>query len=116
MPKLKTAEDKARLSLAAAIVGLVLTVGPLGLLMRNFSASDFMTVYNGGGIFLPVFGGTLLVAMAANGVAFLLAWNAAGARRNEQMGKTWLGFFLGAAGLAVSLSVGVFFYFTRQAI
>jgi hypothetical protein len=114
--KLKTAEDKARLSLAAAIAGLVLTIGPLGLLVRNFSASDFMTVYNGGGPFLMVFGGLLLGALAANGVAFLLAWTAAGARRNEQMGKTWLGFFLGATGLAVCLSVGVFFYFTRHAI
>jgi hypothetical protein len=113
---LKTAEDKARLSIIVAIVGLVFAIGAALVLLRNFRSDQFIVLYNAQTMWLPAFAGTALLGLGASAAAFFLGLNSAAARRNQQVGKSWLGFFLGAGGVTVAMSVLVFFYFTRSSI
>ncbi len=114
--KLNTYEGQAWVSVILAAIGGLAVAAAIYLLYRNFDAESFFVNYGQKSRFLPVLGGVLLVGLAAGTAGFFVALNSAGRRRNKNSKLSWQGFFLNALVLTVMLSVGVFFFFTRNAI
>jgi hypothetical protein len=114
--KLKTYENQAKLSVGLALLGGLAIVGVLVLMFRNFDRAAFYVTYNPQGLWLPLVGGGLLVALAAGTVGFFVALNSAGQRRNTRSALAWQGFFLNAVIITVTLAAMAFFLFTRNAL
>lgn len=114
---INTYENQSKLSVLLAIVGALGTVGAAGLLARNFTDLEtFWVAYRPSSMWLPAMGGSLLLALIASGIGFLVGFGSAGQRRNTLSGVAWLGFFLNAGVLVLALCAAVFFYFTRHKI
>lgn len=111
-----TFEQQARLSVILAAVGAVSWAGTVGLLLRNFTPQTFWVTYNPKSLYLPVLGLTLLVSLAASAAGFFIGLHSAGQRRNTRSGLSWLGFFLSAGLLTLSLCAALFFYFARNPV
>ena len=109
--KLNTYEKQARLSVRLALVGCAATLGALALLALNFR--DFWIVYSPKGKWLPTFGGTMFIGLAAGVVGLFVGLNSAGQRRNTLSRLSWIGFFLSALVVTLILSAGLFFVFAR---
>ncbi len=109
-------ENQAKLSVALAIVSGVTVLMALGLIVRNFNATDMYVYYGGGGMYLPVLGGLLGMALLTGAGGFFAGIGSAGQRRNKAANLSWAGFFLSAATITIALCAGAFFYFTRNAI
>jgi hypothetical protein len=112
--KLKTYENQAKLSVWLAGVGGLAALGVLWMILRNLKAGEVS--FGAGTLFQPVLGAGLFVGLAAATVGFFVALNSAGQRRNTKSALSWRGFFLNALVIALLLSAGVFFYFTRSPI
>jgi hypothetical protein len=113
---LKSYEDQAKLSMGLAVLGGVVVLGVIVLLGRNFDRVAFFVNYNPKGIWLPLVGAGILLSLLAGTVGFFIGLNSAGQRRNARSALSWKGFFLNALVIIVTLSTGIFFYFTRNAI
>jgi len=111
-----TFEQQARLSVILAAVGAVSWLGMVGLLLRNFTPQTFWVTYNPKSLYLPVLGLTLLVSLAASTAGFFIGLHSAGQRRNTRSGLSWLGFFLSAGMLTLTLCAALFFYFARNPV
>jgi hypothetical protein len=109
-----TYEKQARLSVILAAVGGLGVLASIALLVRNFH--DSWVMYNPHGRWLPVLAGALFVGLAAGAIGLFVGLNSAGQRRNPRSQLAWTGFFLSALVIALSLSAGIFFYFTRYAM
>jgi hypothetical protein len=112
----KTYEDQARLSVILAILSMLAGLAAVGLILRNLDAELFFVNFRKSGLFLPIMGLGLLVALGAGAGGFFLGLHTAGQSRNKATNLSWLGFFGSAASLTIALSAGVFFFFTRNAI
>jgi hypothetical protein len=94
------------LSLLAVLTLAVMIVG----IFQHFSTAT-MTIYYGQTRKLGVLGLGMVTILLA-GAGFGLGLNSAGQRRNDKAKLSWLGFFLGAA--VMCLTVILLFFFLKQ--
>lgn len=116
---LNTYENQAWLSVGLAAVGALGMLGAIVLLARNADANFFQTYwinYSPKSSYLPSLAISLMVACVAAGIGFLVGWNSAGQKRNTRSQLAWLGFFLCAGVITLSLCTGLLFYVTRHAV
>ena len=116
MPKLnlRSFENQAMISVAlAGAAGLCAIAGVFSVLYR-FNWQDFILTYNSRGLRIVLIAGSLFLALSGSVVGFCVAFNSAGRRRNKKSRLSWIGFFLNAAILAVTLMASFFFLFTRN--
>ncbi len=111
--KLKTYEGQATLSVILAAVGGVFCLAAAGAILQHFDWKTFLMPYRGGTLRGPVIGILLLLALASATVGFFVGFNSAGQRRNTKSRVSWTGFFINAAVVALTLSLILFFWFTR---
>jgi hypothetical protein len=106
-------ELQAKLSVVLAIVGAACTLAGAMFIMGAFHRAEFQTVYNVKSMRQPLILGSLFLGGAAGAVGFLLGLLSAGQRLNKRNRLSWTGFFLSAGVIALALSCGVFFFYTR---
>ncbi len=109
-------ETQATLSLLMAGMAGLAVAAAGAVVAYKFDWQDFILVYNRRGILLFVLGGALFVALAASVTGFCVGFNSAGQRRNARSRLSWMGFFVNAALIAVTLMIAFLFYFTRQPV
>lgn len=112
-------DHSATLALVSVILALASAVATLGaavLVGRNYSAADHFVYYNPNTMWFPALGGALLVGLGGGAVGFLLGFMSASRKNNPKARLAWLGFFMSAGMVTVATCVGLFFYFTRNAI
>lgn len=113
--KLRAYETQAKLSIGLAIGAAVSMFGTVFLLLRNFDATNFLIAYRSSSMYMPALGATILLSLGLATIGFFVGLNSAGQKRNKQSQLSWIGFFLNASVITLSLCCGVFFWFTRWA-
>jgi uncharacterized membrane protein len=114
--KLNTYENQAKLSVLLGIVGFAALLSVIVMMRKNFDSATFYTTYNTESLWLPLFGGGLLVGLGVATVGFFIGLNSAGQRRNTQSSLAWKGFFLNAIVITCLLTAAIFFFFTRNSV
>lgn len=107
-------ENQAKLSVCLAAVGILAAVAAVALLLRNFEPADRFVYYSSSGKWFLALGGTLAVGLLTSTGGFFVGIASAGQRRNKAIKLSWLGFFLSAAAITLTMCCVVFFYFTRN--
>ncbi len=113
MPKfsLRRYDTQAVVSMILSLVALGGLVILAALLTRNLNWADKVIVYgNQKYRLLILLIATVTGTLAAAGFGF--GANSAGQRRNEKAGLSWVGFFIGAAVMCLTVLV-VFFFRSR---
>lgn len=114
--KFKTYEDQARLSVMLAAVGCFCAIVAGVAVLKRFEPEQFWVKYGSHSMLLPILGLTLLLALAASVTGFLVALHSAGQRRNKRSRLSWMGFFLNAGVITLTLSIAIFFALARNAV
>lgn len=109
-------ETQATLSVLMAVLAALAAGGAAAVIAMKFDWQDFILVYNRDGLLLLALGGALFVALAASVTGFCVGLNSAGQRRNARSRMSWMGFFVNAALIALTLMIAFLFLFTRQPI
>jgi len=114
--KLSDYEKQAFLSVVMAGAAAAALLGQLALILRNFRASDFEILYSSKSISFPAILGCTALAAALGATGFYLGFNSAGQNRNKKQGLSWMGFFLNAAVLTLTLAGFVFFWYAKEEV
>lgn len=101
---LRRYDTQARMSVAVAIVSLVSLAATCGLIFRHVDFSQFLIIYGNNTRKLLIYSGGALTLLLA-GIAFGFGINSAGQRRNDKQQLSWLGFFISAGVLTMTLIV-----------
>ncbi len=111
---LRRYEDQATVSLVLSVLGLLGLLPLIYLVFRHINWEQRWIWYNAKSarlilvLFFTAFSGGM------GFLAFVMGINSAGQRRNTNAGRSWLGFFLGAAGmLAAFLLLALFWYLKK---
>lgn len=114
--KLSDYEKQALLSVVLAAAAATALIGQLALILRNFKPGDFEILYSSKGMGLPMIFGCTALAGALGATGFYLGFNSAGQNRNKKQGLSWMGFFLNAAVLTLTLAAFIFFWFAKEEV
>jgi hypothetical protein len=106
---LRRYDTQARVSVLASVVSIVSLLGLSFVVLQNMNFTE-LVIYYGPARRLAVFGGTAVTLLLA-AIGFGMGLNSVGQRRNERQGLSWLGFFLGAGVLCLTLVVFALFHF-----
>jgi hypothetical protein len=105
---LRRFEDQAKASVAVSLASVVTFIALVGLIIRRLDWSEFSVVY-GAPTRLAILVATAVTVMLSVG-GFGLGINSVGQRRNEKQNLSWLGFFIGATVLVLTVCLFAFFY------
>ena len=113
---LRRYDNQATLSLILSAVSIVFAVGTALLVFRHFDLETKTIGYKPGGlrwILLMAFAG-LSGMLSLLGLS--LGANSAGQRRNDKQKQSWIGFFIGAFVLTVTIILLAFFFIRGEAV
>ena len=110
---LRRYDVQARYAIILALVSIVPFLASAGLAIRNYSSDISNIIYMRGTKWLPVFLGSLALAMLLSALGFVLGWSSAGQRRNEKSSWSWMAFFIGGGVLTLSFVLLVAFMMLR---
>lgn len=113
---LKAAETHSRLSVACGVASGLAALFALWMLSRNYEGSAKFVYYSQSGLWLPIFLVAILFGLLFGAGGFLLGLTSAAKKRNALTRLSWIGFFVSAGMVTLTLCAGVFFYFTRNAV
>ncbi len=109
-------DHQATLSLILSAVSMVFVVGTALLVFRNFNLETMTISYKTGST-------RWMLLMACAGLSGLLSLlglsfgaNSAGQRRNDKQKQSWIGFFIGAFVLTVTIILLAFFFMRGEAV
>ncbi len=115
---LRKYETQAQVSMVLALASVIPLVGLIGVILRamikNHGWSE-KVIYYGGPTKAAVYGGTAMALLLA-GVAFGLGVNSAGQRRNDRQRASWVGFFVSAVVLALTVVLIALFMMRGEAV
>lgn len=114
--KLSAYETQARLSVILAVIGAVFTAATAFAVFQKFDPGVMAVVYAGDSLRFPIIMAGTALAMSASGIGFFIGLNSAGQKRNTKSGLSWVGFFINAVLLTITVCVFIFFYFVRMAV
>ena len=111
---LRRYEDQAKVSVAASLVSVVTLLGLTGIVLRRMVWSEFAVFY--GGPTMRGIIGAAAITFLLSVVGFGFGYNSVGQRRNERQGLSWLGFFVGAAVLVLTIGLSALVYLRGEFI
>lgn len=107
---LRRFDVQARVSLVLALASVITFIGLVLVVLRRFDPKE-LVVYYGGPTKTAIYLGTavtLLLAAIGSGMGL----NSVGQRRNDKQTWSWIGFFVGA--VIICLTLVVFFFFRQR--
>ena len=116
MAKTNRYERQAKASVILAAAGAVFMLAGAFFVLDAFDWENRWVAYNPQTLRFPAIAGALLLGLAGGTGGFFVGLNSAGQRLNKKSKLSWMGFFVGAAVIALSLSCAAFFYLTKYAI
>ena len=105
---LRRFDTQARASVVLSLASAVTLLGQIAMVLRNVDW-DGMIISHGNRYRMAMMAATAITLLLAAG-GFGLGFNSVGQRRNDKQSLSWLGFFVGAGVLCVTLIVFVFFW------
>lgn len=111
IPKLslRRYDVQARVSVFLSAAALVCVVGLAALVFQHLAIREKVIPYNPKSLRMPLVYTSGLLALGLGLAGFGFGLNSAGQRRNDKPTHSWIGFFLGAG--AVTLSVILLYLF-----
>lgn len=110
-------ETQSKLSVVLGALGILLAMTAATMMAGGYDSELKTIIYNSReGLRFPAILGSLGAAVLLGTLGFFSGFNSAGQKRNTSSQLAWIGFFVSAGALALTLSVGVFFYLNRTAI
>ncbi len=82
----------------------------------RFDFANFVALFRMGSPRFFALAGSAVVALGTSTAGFFLSLNAAGQKRNELAGLAWKAFFANAIVIALTLCVGIIFFFAKQSV
>ena len=110
--KLDSYESQAGFSVLLGSISLLSSLALLAICLQTFDPQAGV-VYRQGSLRLYAILGGLGGGIFAGAIGLLLGFNSAGQKSNPLSSRSWMGFFISAAGLTVTTAGGLFFYFNR---
>lgn len=107
---LRRFETQAQVSVLLSLLSFLPLASLTFFIVRRFDFKEFIFYYAGPGRMGVLISAACTLLLATAG--FGLGLNSAGQRRNDKQRLSWLGFFIGAVVLALTV-VGVFLFVTR---
>ena len=111
---LRRYDTQARASVIVSLASVASLLGMIALLSRNFFWSETTIVYGNPAYKLIIYGAAF-VTMVLSAFGFGFGFNSAGQRRNDKPQLSWIGFFIGAAVLCLTV-VLLFFFRSRSEV
>lgn len=108
---LRRFDVQANYSMILSLVAVPPLLGGAFLLLRNYKSELGAIMYRADTKFQLVFLACVAVSLLVGAVGFVLGLSSAGQRRNEQSGRSWMGFFIG--GLVCSFDIVLLIAFMR---
>jgi len=99
---LRRYETQARASVIVALASVASLLGLVFLFSRNFVWSETVIVYGNPSYKLMVYGAAF-VTLVLSAFGFGFGFNSAGQRRNDKPQLAWIGFFIGATVLCLTI-------------
>lgn len=117
---LRNYETQARVSQLLAWVSVIPLVGLIGVILRamlknKITQEEVWVIYYGGPTKMAVYLSAALTLVLA-GAAFGLGVNSAGQRRNDRQRASWIGFFVSAAVLLLTIVMIAVFMMRGEAV
>ena len=100
---LRRYEDQARISVYLSIAALVFVAALAVLILQHLVVKEKVIPYNPKSLRMPLVYAFGLTALGLGAAGFGLGLNSAGQRRNDKPTHSWIGFFLGAGAITLSL-------------
>jgi len=116
MFQLRRLDVQANYAAVLALASVVPCVAGAVVLIWKYDATLGRVVYGAAGKVVPVFAVCVLASLLPAVVSFVLGWNSAGNRRNNQPGRSWVGFFLGGTVATIDVILLVAFMMLRLEI
>ncbi len=110
---LRRYDVQAKYALVLAIVSIVPSLVALWISWRRFDADLGRIVYGSQGRFMLAFFGCVVIATAPAALGFVMGWNSAGQRRNDQSRRSWIAFFVGGSVLTLNVVLMIAFFMLR---
>jgi len=105
---LRRYDTQARAGVIVSLASIVSLLAMLVLLLRNFGWSEGVIFYGNPAYKLMIYGAAFVtILLAAFGFGFGI--NSAGQRRNDKPHLSWIGFFIGATVLCLTIVLLVIF-------
>jgi hypothetical protein len=113
LPSFRRFDVQARYSLPISLLSMV----PLALAayaaFSRYNHQLRAIQYGNTSLFRPAFLACIAAAFLLAAIGAALGFNSAGQRRNQFQSRSWAGFFIGVAGLSLSIIVLAAFWFLR---
>ena len=106
---LRRYEDQAKVSVAASLVAVVTLLALIVIVVRRIVWSE-LAIFYGGPTRMGIMS-AVAVTLLLSVIGFGFGINSVGQRRNEKQGLSWLGFFVSAAVLVLTIGVSAFVHF-----
>lgn len=111
---LRRYDHQAIMSLTMSLISVLSLLGLAVILVQNMKW-DEMIIYYGSSRKMAVMAGTA-VTLLLSAIGFGFGFNSVGQRRNEKQKLSWLGFFIGAGVISLTLILFILFRFRGEAV
>ena len=116
-PKANPYETQAKLSLLLAVIAALSAVALIAcVFFRHFDFHEFTVYYVSGNLRHIVILGSTAIGLVASGIGWLVAFNAAGQKRNPLSGLAWKMFFVHSALIVLMFGTFVVFWLAKERI
>ena len=108
---LRRYDTQARVSVIVSLASVVSLIAMVVMLIRNFVWSELVIFY-GNPVYKMIVYGAAFATLVMSAFGFGFGFNSAGQRRNDKPRLSWIGFFIGA--VAMCLTIVLLFLFRSR--